>query len=273
MNKMMKLLVVFFVVAVVGAGIGLGVYGLSKNGSDTEVDKASGSNNEDLPHESDEQVLELGKKLFEKTLVRNLWKDDYLMYASNKVTFASLDDEDALRIAFGLSSTHMETNSDNCELEEASCYKHRVLKSDFDDVYYDIFGKKVEEYRTFAADFNLDCSFDDRYVVCNLGFAPAVAQSAFHSLVQFQNAYKEDNQIVVLVDYLAFNQSSRNVYSAPNEKGVIETLSAADFYEMIYQQSDADLFTRYKGKTGTFEVRFALNTDGTYYWYSSEFIK
>lgn len=265
MSKNIKIVVA--VIAILGVGVSLSIMGykfFNKNVTDLPV-------NDELQENEINSISSLqAEELFKKTLFTNR-ENEYVMYSAKKLTYEILTETERLQIAYSLmADSKKEQNSNyseaNCDIynvtKDPSCYKERIKKEDFENVFSSFFGNKVIKYEDFV--FNSkSCYLKEEYVYCDDVLMPLSA-SAYYPIVFLEKSVVQQDKVILIVRSLFYNAASNKLYAAPFEEKEIAILSYEDF-------RTEDLINKYQKDSGIFEVTFKKDKD-EYIWEMTEFV-
>ena len=130
--------------------------------------------------------------------------------------------------------------------------------------YKRYFGQdKNVETKKFDAPYSVSCKIDDKIYVCSRGYMGGVGGPT-EFLVTFDE-YQTDSDALYIIEATSYyDSSSKKFYKDSNFKNEINGLSG-----------DKDILKsdKAKEKVQHYKHTFKQNSDGTFYWYSSEPIK
>lgn len=247
--------------------------------------------NEDLNNDKDTKVSDdLGQSLFNKTLA-NYYNSIYYFYENENNTYDKLENNVKLTIAYlNLKDNDKELSSyaknddyfgylDNCLNEENgtySCYYERTTKDNFEKAYKSIFGKTNISYENFYPYVNYQCLDNNNYIECN--YIESGDDVSTYTFLKYEQATKVDNDIILEVSILKYDDTEKTFYSDLNISKKIGTDQNVPNFDSIYSYIEGtkktdDLFKAFASKAGKFKVTFKLNKEtNDYYWYKSQYI-
>lgn len=151
---------------------------------------------------------------------------------------------------------------------EENCYTEKVLKEDFEQLYYEIFGNKEINYEDFNI-YEKFCKLDNKYIICNSN--RFLDDTSWQTYMQYKDDIKENDEIIITVQYFKILEPNE-IFNDPEKKNIIGYLPD-DKTKYKDDELIEYVLNNYEDKVGVFIVTFKKNETNGYYWYSSEYVE
>lgn len=238
------------------------------NETSTNVETKSDNNVQKI------DVEKVGKELYDMIQVEDCGK---LFYAKNKYTSSMMDENTKETIAMELVAKEKKTiiSGNNYELSSNGdyvcntepCAKTTVKESDFDAMYYKIFGSHNYSKTKFYNDINIQyCSFKDGNVECYTVLGGDVC--GIKNYTQYDHSEENNGQIIVYSKFLSYDDFAK---LSKDTEGT-QKVDYDNYLDTNNNLSDEQVIKHYENKTGLYKSTFVKNSDDGYYWESTEFV-